>query len=276
MNEVSETALITLRSRVIESEKEQPVIEDPVGRACYEGLLDRIAPEVRDRIIERKYAPVLTRYIALRARKYDRLCREFLAECPEGLIVNLGCGFDTRFWRLQLENQQYIEVDLPPVVSLKKEILGDRITYRMVDGSVLDEEWLTLVKTEKTSRVLFLAEGLFMYLPGEESIRVLKRMADTFSSSRLVMEVVHAKYTRGFRKKMVEQKMRRRAGSTAGDYYLYGIGRPEELESYHPRFRVKELWSYYDDPEVKPALLRLFRNIKSISRAQYTLVADMA
>jgi len=41
--------------------------------------------------------------MALRARKYHQLSREFLMENPDGLIVSLGCGFDTRFWRLAME-----------------------------------------------------------------------------------------------------------------------------------------------------------------------------
>ena len=32
LNDVSETALITLRARVIEAERKSPVIEDPRGR----------------------------------------------------------------------------------------------------------------------------------------------------------------------------------------------------------------------------------------------------
>lgn len=66
----------------------------------------------------------LTRHIALRGRKYDDYCREFLESHPDGLIVSLGCGLDTRFYRLGLDTSQYIELDLPEMIEIKGTLLG--------------------------------------------------------------------------------------------------------------------------------------------------------
>lgn len=275
LTEVSETALITLRSRVIEDGKSHPVLQDPVGKECFEALMELSPEDLRKRILERKLSPVLTLHIALRARKYDQLCREFLEEFPEGLIVNLGCGFDTRFWRLGGGNLNYMELDLPGVIGTKLQILKDKIAYRTIEDSVLEEAWIAEVKKLQAEKVLFVAEGLFMYLPKEQVIQTLRRLAESFKSSRLVMEVVAEKYTRGFRKKMVERKMRKGAGSTAGDYYQYGIREASDLESYHPGFRIRGEWSFFEDPDIKPSFLRHFRHFKSLSRTQYTVVADI-
>ena len=275
MHTVSETALLTLRSRVIESDKMNPVLEDPVGKECLDRLADLIPPDTQKRIMERKLSPVLTRHLALRARKYDQLSLEFLSTHPDGLIVNLGCGFDTRFWRLGIEESQYLELDLPEVIQLKRKILGERITFRTMEGSVLEKEWIQNVKSIQTNSLLFLAEGLFMYFTPDQSIKTLKNIAGSFQNSRLVVEVVHEKYTRGIRKKMVEQKMRRRAGSTAGDYFLFGINKAEELETFHQDFRIHEEWSFFEDKDLKPGFLKLFKYVKSVSKTQYTVIADI-
>lgn len=275
LSEVSETALITLRSRVIEARKADPILKDPVGEECFEALMAMAPDELRKRVMERKLSPVLTLHIALRARKYDQECREFLEEYPEGLIVSLGCGFDTRFWRLGGGELKYMELDLPGVIRTKQEVLKDRITYGLLEDSVLEEEWITKVAKVQAERVLFVAEGLFMYLPKDKAIQTLTRLAETFTSSRLVMEVVAEKYTLGWRKKMVERKMRKGVGSTAGDYYQYGIREGGELESYHPGFSLREEWTFFEDPDLKPAILRSFRHIKSLSKTQYTVVADI-
>ena len=275
LSEVSETALITLRSRVLESEKVNPILQDSVGRELMEALMRKLPDELRDRILKRKLSPVLTLHIALRARKYDQLCREFLDEFPEGLIVSLGCGFDTRFWRLGGGNLNYMELDLPGIISIKQELLKDKITYPMIEDSVLEREWIIKVKKVQAEQVLFSAEGFFMYLPKDQTIQTLTRLGESFLSSRLVMEVVAEKYTKGFRKKMVERKMRRGAGSTAGDYYQYGIREGVDLESYHPAFRVRGEWSFFEDKDLKPAFLRHFRHFKSLSKTQYTVIADI-
>ena len=145
----------------------------------------------------------------------------------------------------------------------------------MIEDSVLEESWISQVKEMQTERVLFVAEGLFMYLPSDQVVQTLIRLAESFHSSRLVMEVVAEKYTRGFRKKMVERKMRSGAGSTAGDYYQYGIREAADLESYHPGFSVKREWSFFEDPDIQPAFLKVFRHFKSLSKTQYTVIADI-
>lgn len=275
LSEVSETALITLRSRVLESEKMNPLLEDPLGMEFLEALMKDLPGELRNRILNRKLSPVLTRHIALRARKYDQLCREFLEEFSGGLIINLGCGFDTRFWRLGGGSLNYMELDLPGVIGIKKRILGEKITYTIIEGSVLEQDWISRVQEKQAEQVLFLAEGLFMYLPADLVKQTLNHMADSFHSSRLAMEVVAEKYTRGFRRKMVERKMRRGAGSSAGDYYQYGIRGADDLESYHQGFRVKGEWSFFEDPDLKPAFLQLFRYSTALSRTQYTVIVDI-
>ena len=275
LHEVSETALITLRSRAIESQKVNPLLNDPVGEELFQKVTEVLSGDLRKQIMERKLSPLLTSHLAIRARKFDTLCRVFLEEHPDGLIVSLGAGFDTRFWRLGGKDLKYMELDLPAVIQIKQQLLGEQITYRLMEDSVLDEKWIQTVSEMQTDHVLFLAEGLFMYLPKEQVVSTLARIANSFNSSKLVMEVVAEKYTRGFRKRMVERKMRKGAGSTAGDYYQFGIKEAGELESYHPGIKVKGEWSYFDDPDIQPPFLKLFRHIKAFSRTQYTVIADI-
>lgn len=275
MNTVSETALLTLRSRVVESSKDDSVLDDPVGKECLTKLVEILPEDTRKRIMDRKLSPFLSRHLALRARKYDQLCEKYLSEHPDGLIVNLGCGFDTRFWRLGLEMNQYIELDLQEVVNVKKKILGEKIKYRILEGSVLEEAWINEVKSLQNKHIIFLAEGLFMYFQPEDSIRTLRNIADSFQDSRMVIEVVHQKYTRGVYKKMVEQKMRRKAGSSAGDFFLFGIKKAAELETYHPDFRIYSEWSFFEDKDFKPAFLKTLKSVRFISKSQYTVIADI-
>jgi len=275
LTEVSETALITLRSRVVESRKTKPLLHDPVGEELFITLTEMLPDDVRKRFMERKISPLLTSHICMRARKYDLLCMEFLQEYPDGLILSLGAGFDTRFWRLGGKGLKYMELDLPAVIQAKKQLLEEKITYKLMEESVLDERWIQKLKKVQSEHILFVAEGLFMYLPREQVIQTLIRMADSFAASRIVMEVIAEKYTRGFRKKMVERKMRKGAGSTAGDYYQFGIREGAELESYHPGIKVRGEWSYFEDPDVKPAILKLFRHSKGLSKTQYSVMADI-
>jgi len=67
LSDVSETALITLRSRVIETERKNPVIEDRVGRECLNRIKPLLSSETLNRVMNRKLSNTLTRHIALRS-----------------------------------------------------------------------------------------------------------------------------------------------------------------------------------------------------------------
>jgi len=136
LSAVSETALITLKARVQEAEKDEPVIRDEVAQECLASIRPYRPVETQNRLLNRSLPSSLTRYIALRARKYDAYTKAFIAENRAGLVVSLGCGFDTRYWRVSDKAWKYIEVDLPEVIEAKKKVLGDSLTYQMIGCSV--------------------------------------------------------------------------------------------------------------------------------------------
>ena len=217
----------------------------------------------------------LSRHIALRARKYDSYARQFLAGCPDGLVVSLGCGFDTRYWRVSDRAWRYVEVDLPSVIEAKREILQDRMDYLTIGCSVLDDKWIRDILSIQNQHVLFLAEGLFMYLPQKEVEALFKRLSESFSKSSIVFETISKKYTHGIWKMMVESKMKRSAGSTAGSSYQFGVNNAEEIESFGRNIKLAEEWSYFEDPDIKPKGLWYFRKIRLFARTQWTIRATI-
>jgi methyltransferase (TIGR00027 family) len=274
LSAVSETALLTLKSRIIEAEKEAPLLPDPKGNEILEKIQKLLPADTKKRVLDRRFSPTLTNYIALRARKYDTYVREFLRN-QNGLVVSLGCGFDTRYWRISSGDFRYVEVDLPEVIDLKKELVGPNPGYRMIGCSVLDPHWISDVAALQKERALFLAEGLFMYLPEKEVAALFERLASTFSRSQLVFETVHHKYTRGLRKKMVELKMKRNSGTSAGSSYSYGLRRAQDIEQYAANLKVEDEWSYFEDPDMRPKSMQFLKHLKSFSRTQWTIRANI-
>jgi methyltransferase (TIGR00027 family) len=275
LSTVSETALITLKSRVQETEKDEPVIRDKVAQECLAGIRPLLPAETQNRLLHKNLPSSLTRHIALRARKYDTYAREFIAQNPAGLVVSLGSGFDTRYWRVSDQAWNYIEVDLPAVIEAKKKVLGDRLTYKLIGCSVLEDGWLEEARSLQDENILFLAEGLLMYLPPAEVVGLFNKLARTFSKSEIVFEVVNKKYAQGLWKKSVESKMKRRLGSEAGASYEFGVREAREVEAYGPAIKVVEEWSYFEDEDIRPRFLRLFRHFKFMTRTQWTIKATI-
>lgn len=273
-NAVSETAIITLKSRVLESQGKEAVIEDTMSKVCYDALVRQVDEDTKRRVIDKKTSPVLTRHIALRARKYDQYAKDYLHDHPDALIVSLGAGLDTRFWRLGLEPNQYVELDLPDVVEAKKALVGEEITYGIMGQSVLDFTWIEEIRARQKSHILFIAEGLLMYLHEIDVREMISLIAENFDDSSMVLETVNEKYTRGLNKKMVEMKMKNQLDSDAGSAYNFGLKDGKDIEQFHPKIRLTDEWSYFEDPDIGSKALMWLGKFRMFARTQWTVKVD--
>jgi methyltransferase (TIGR00027 family) len=110
------------------------------------------------------------------ARTY--LFDKFLsAEIQKGadLVVNLAAGLDARPYRMDLPpTLQWVEVDLPEIVSYKKQMLADeqpkcrleRISLDLSDADARRKLFADL--DSRASRIVVLTEGLLIYFTADE------------------------------------------------------------------------------------------------------------
>lgn len=272
LSSVEETGLFTLFNRAIESRSEDPILRDEKA----EELVDRIDPllkkksgkmarQLRDRSID----PRLTVHIALRARKYDDYARDFLSRNPDGVIVNIGCGMDTRFFRIDNGRLQFFDIDLPELIRFKRKLLAENDRYHMIGQSVLDHSWMKDVE-KYDRRVLFLAEGLFMYLPEEKVKKLILDMQERFPESELVCELTNRTWVEGFWGKLTSMKLKNRMKIGADAAFTFGVDHPNELETWGDGIEFVEQWFYMDDDHPKIGWMRIFKNIAIFRNAQYT------
>jgi len=173
---------------------------------------------------------------ARRARIFDRAADRYIAEHPGCTVVNLGCGFDTRYWRIDRRDCRYIEVDLLEIVAMKEKILEDRLEYELVACSVLDPSWIEQVTSGGNSRFLLLAEGLFPYLPEPDAVRLFQMLTQRFFDSQLVLDIIPRSYTRGLLSKLIGLETHYTWGVDIP--WVYGIKNPSEIETYAPGLKV--------------------------------------
>jgi O-methyltransferase involved in polyketide biosynthesis len=159
----------------------------------------------------------------------------FISSHPGCTVINLACGFDTRFWRIENERCKYIELDLPEIIELKREILKDHLSYDLIDSTVLDPSWIDKVTSNGNSNFLLLAEGLFYYLPKQEATRLLQEIARRFNRSQLVLDMAPEKYTKGLWKRLIYLESRVWGIDVS---FVYGINNPRDIESYGNGLKV--------------------------------------
>jgi methyltransferase (TIGR00027 family) len=242
ISQVSRTAILTLIARVVASEKDNTIYNDPMAVLCLERLMSVASEEEKRWIIREKrvYGGMQVHHAiggARRAKVFDDSANRFVADNPQCPVINLACGFDTRFWRLANENCRYIEIDLPEVVALKREILKDHLSYELIGCSVLDTEWIDQVTANGNSRFLFLAEGLLPYLPEPDAIQLFQRLAQRFACSQLVFDIIPEKYLKGIWKMVLSLETKLTWGGLDVPW-VFGIKHPRDIESYESGLRV--------------------------------------
>ncbi len=238
---------------------------------CLDKLIALASDDEKALLFDRKLPSTITNSIALRARKYDAIANDFISKNPSSTVINLGCGFDTRYWRIDHDKCQYIELDLPELIEIKREILNEHICYELIGCSVLDPSWIDRVTSKGNRNFLLIAEGLFMYLPKADVISLFKTFSARFNHSQIALEVVTGKYTRGLWKKIIIMKMKQELGFDAGSSYNFGVKNAAELESYGNGIKVINEWSFVEDPDMRPRIYKYM----GISRSQWTVTATI-
>jgi O-methyltransferase involved in polyketide biosynthesis len=240
LSEVSQTAILALLCRVVESEKKNPVLNDPMAVLCFERLMSISSEAEKNRIMKwnKMYSGIQARDAKARIRtvmSFDSITNLFISNHPGCTVINLACGFDTRFWRIENEKCQYIELDLPEMIELKREILKDHLAYELIGCSVLDTSWIDKVTTNGNSNFLLLAEALFYYLPKQEVTRLFQVIARRFNRSQLVFDMAPEKYTKGLWKRFIDLEARAWGIDVS---FVSGINNPHDIEAYANGFKV--------------------------------------
>ncbi len=223
-----ETLLITLYAK---AQPGNPIFFDPTSQA----ILDQV-----DYDFTRLRVPYKTVILVCqRARKLDALTRTFMAENPTGLILQLGCGLDTRFTRLDDGQLTWYDLDMPPVIELRRRFFTPSERYHLLPSSVTDLAWVDAVAADGRP-VLVLAEGLLMYLD-EAGVRALvPRLRQSFPGCRLAADV----FSRITARAASRHPSLKQTGATLG----WGIDDSRELESWTPGIHLLEEWFFSDDP----------------------------
>ena len=274
LSDVAETGLLTFYCHVIESQSSHPILDDPKAVEISK-MINPIIANSPNRwlrnLAQGKVKDELAVHITLRAKKYDEYARAFLKVNPSGTIVNLGCGMDSRFHRIDNGRVAFYDLDLPEMIEFKQRFYQETNRYHMLGISVFDYSWMDQVVKSGKGPFLFLAEGLFMYLEGSKVKDLVLKIQSRFPGSELVCEVVTAFFARKPWNRMVALKMNQQLGVGKGAAFTFGIQNSRELETWHPGIEYLEDWSYFDTRHPRLRWVGAMGKMKFMRDVQYTV-----
>jgi len=107
---------------------------------------------------------------ATRSLMFDEAVRAWLARHPQGTVVELACGLETQFQRVDNGQVQWVCVDLPESIAVRERFLPPSGRCRHVAKSALDLSWMDDVGA--AGPVFVSMQGLLMYFE-ERDVRAL-------------------------------------------------------------------------------------------------------
>jgi O-methyltransferase involved in polyketide biosynthesis len=150
-----ETTLATLYGKAMESRRPDSILNDSEA----DRALRRIDYDFSRLRIRRTDHTSL----AVRAKAYDGWARQVLDRHPDCTVLHLGCGLDTRVYRVDAPpTVRWYDVDFPDVIELRRRLFPPRDGMHTVAASVTDPELLDGIAGD--TPVLVIAEGLTPYL----------------------------------------------------------------------------------------------------------------
>ena len=117
---------------------------------------------------------------------FDELVKNFIEKNPDCTVVNIACGLDTRFYRMDNGKITWYNLDLPETIAIRNQIFEESGRVSTIGISALDPAWSKEVKVR--GKMLFIIEGLSMYLTAEENGKILKIIKDNFDNACILME----------------------------------------------------------------------------------------
>ena len=127
----------------------------------------------------------LAYYMAMRAATFDRWLAEKIGQNPEGVVLHIGCGMDSRIERVGDRAAAWFDVDFPEVIDQRKRYFAESETYRMISGDLRDGAFL---KEVPGGVGIVVMEGISMYLKPQELKAALEGICTHFDRIYLLMD----------------------------------------------------------------------------------------
>ncbi len=177
--------------------------------------------------------------LAMRAHTLDGWTRAFLAEHNDAIVLHLGCGLDSRVFRIDPPaGVAWYDIDYPDVIALRQKLYPARDGYHLLGSSVTEHGWIAAVPRDRPAMIV--AEGLLPYLPEEEVPLLLERLVQHCPSGEIVFD---AYSPLGLKLIAIQPSIK-----ATGAVLHWSLADPAELERQVPGLElVTELTAY--DPD---------------------------
>ena len=233
-NTVQETLIIPLFGRLVCSERFPELFSDPEAKR----ICDALDYDVEEKRKKMESPAGLFGALEVAQRQYDLRCEveAYLKEHPRAAVVNLGCGLDDTFSKVDNGQCRGYNLDFPDVIQIRNDLLpaGEREENLACDLN--DYAWMDRIEAEDGA--VFYASGVFYYFKTDDVKRLFSAMAERFPGGVLAFDSCNARGAKMMRKTWLKE-----AGITDVTAF-FSLEDPAELLNWGGRFASVSSKSY--------------------------------
>lgn len=221
---VQETLLITLWARAVETSFDDPIIQDPKSLEIIE--------QIDYDFSKLKQAKGSQVGICLRSVAFDKWVKDFLTKNPSGIFVEIGCGLNTRFERVDNGKVRWFDLDLPDSMAVRQRFFEETDRRKFIAASVLDSSWVDTVKSAGDAPIMFAAEGVLIYLTEAEVKQVFALLIEHFPGALFAFDSMSPF--------MVKNQKQHDAMKKFAAKFQWGIKDPQTIQLWDSRYKILE------------------------------------
>ena len=263
-----ETMLMTLSGRAAQSQWKDPILRDPWAEEAMRHIDNVMSEHLKGVAAWGMWKEIGSTIIATRAATFDQLTKRYLADHPDATVLHVGCGMDSRVFRVEPPaTVQWFDVDYPDVIDLRRQLFPEReASYHLVGAALDDLGWLDAVPRDRPG--LLIAEGVLHYLSETEVKALLNAVVAHFPGGQMIFDICNT---------MIVKRTGSNVGGT-GATYKWGLDDPQDIRQLEPKlelikeFRPSEQVAFSRFPLWWQALYRLQELVPTLRRMERPLV----
>jgi O-methyltransferase involved in polyketide biosynthesis len=228
LGNIQKTLFMPVWARAVETKKNKPVLTDRTAIEIIESVDFDFSP-MSENIPEISQIAWIAR-----CKRFDLIVTNFIKRHPGGTIVNIGCGLDTSYERINDNSILWYDLDLPDVIELRKKFLNETKNRKFISSSFLNTEWFNDIIIN--DKILFISTGVFIYFEDAEIKEFFIKVADKFDNPELFFDVTSPKGVE------IANQVIQKSGLDSRSFFKWGLTDKSIITSWDKRITLLNIY----------------------------------
>ena len=245
LGSIQETLFLPLWGRAVETQKKKPLLIDNTAVSVVNSIPYDFT------LISKNVSNIVRAGWIARSIYFDKEIKTFIDACVEGTVVNVGCGLDTTFDRVDNGRIYWIDLDLPDTIDLRRKYISESDRRRFVPKSVFDLSWYDCIG--KRDKVMLLIAGVLGYFSESD----VKKLFNDFHNLIPGVEIVFD-YFSGFGMRVSNKQIIENNGMDKSACLRWSIEDILEIERWNGNIKVISDMPLYKEHRKNFPMLKRF------------------